>query len=206
VELPARLDTFDVIAAIDVRALLRAVGYDPGDRRLADLGPPQKTMQLNRRGRKLRITTELLILGSCGIRRALAPAARLQVYLAQSSDMRLRRRLEADAKALYALYQYGRLHGAVRLRWGFLDERFLAPWAHPDEPRLHDLKRLALEAGVPLDVVTGAAPGWTDPWSRAQRCTVGRGVNRWETHLITEAGDFIDDADVQMARIAAPLH
>jgi hypothetical protein len=45
----------------------------------------------------------------------------------------LHRRLEADAKALLALYQYGRLHGAVRLRWGFLDEMIPAPWVHRDE-------------------------------------------------------------------------
>ena len=37
-----RLEHYDVIAAIDVRAFLRAIDYEPGQRRLADLGPPQK--------------------------------------------------------------------------------------------------------------------------------------------------------------------
>jgi hypothetical protein len=38
-----RLDEYDVIAALDVRALLRAIDYQPGQRRLAELGPPQNT-------------------------------------------------------------------------------------------------------------------------------------------------------------------
>jgi len=40
---PGRLEAFDVIAAIDVRALLRALGFDPGARQLAQLGPPQSS-------------------------------------------------------------------------------------------------------------------------------------------------------------------
>src|SRR5690606_24553614 len=40
--LPSRLAAFDILGAIDVRGLLRALGFDPGARRLAELGPPQK--------------------------------------------------------------------------------------------------------------------------------------------------------------------
>lgn len=56
----------------------------------------------------------------------------------------VRTRLEADAKSLFALYEYGRLHVAVRLRWGFLDEMLAAPWVHRDEPTLYKLKKQAL--------------------------------------------------------------
>jgi hypothetical protein len=90
----------------------------------------------------------------------------LRDYLRRGEQTKLRRRLEADAKSLYALYQYGRLHGAVRLRWGFLDEMLPAPWVHRDEQTLHHLLKEAYTRGVPLDVVVGSAPGWTDPWSR----------------------------------------
>ena len=45
----------------------------------------------------------------------------MREYLRSGADTKFRRRLEADAKSLYGLYQYGRLHGCVRLRWGFLD-------------------------------------------------------------------------------------
>jgi hypothetical protein len=201
-----RLDEYDVIAALDVRALLRAVNYQPGRRRLADLGPPQKTKQLNKRGRTLKITPELLIQGSCGISRPLGDPGKLQSYLREDDDTRLRRRLEADAKSLYAFYQYGRLHGAVRLRWGFLDERLPAPWVHRDEPTLYTLKSQALELGIPLQIVEGSAPGWADPWSRARQCTVRKEPSGWQTYLVGDDGTFIDDADVQLARVAAVVH
>jgi hypothetical protein len=203
---PQLLDAYDVIAAVDVRALLRAIGYQPGQRRLADLGPPQKTKQLNRRGRPLKITTALLIQGSCGISRPFGAPGKLRTYLQARDDTRLRRRLEADAKSLYALYQYGRLHGSVRLRWGFLDERIPAPWVHRDEPTLYTLQRQALELGLPLEVVTGSAPGWADPWSRARRCTVHKARGGWQIYLLGEDGYVIDDADVQLARILAVVH
>ena len=88
------------------------MNVDPGKRRLAELGPPQKTRQLNRRGRTLTITTALLVQGSCGISRPFGDERTMREYLRSGADTKLRRRLEADAKSLYALYQYGRLHGA----------------------------------------------------------------------------------------------
>ena len=66
-EAKEKLADYDIIAAVEVRKLLRALHFEPGGRQLAELGPPQKTRQLNRRGRKLRITTSLLVQGSCGI-------------------------------------------------------------------------------------------------------------------------------------------
>ena len=45
---------YEIIAAVHVRELLRGLGSEPGERRLAELGPPQKTWQLNKRGRTLR--------------------------------------------------------------------------------------------------------------------------------------------------------
>ena len=49
-DLRARLSTYEVLGGVDVRALLRSLGFDPGQRRLAELGPPQKSKQLNRQG------------------------------------------------------------------------------------------------------------------------------------------------------------
>jgi hypothetical protein len=201
-----RLDRYDVIAAIDVRTFLRAIDYAPGQRRLADLNPPQKTKQITKRGRTLKITTDLLIQGSCGIGRPLGAPDRMRSYLRDGDGGRLRRRLEADAKSLYALYQYGRLHGSLRLRWGFLDERLPAPWVHRDEPTLYVLKKQALELGLPLEVVTGGAPGWADPWSRARRCRARKDDDGWLIYLIDEDGLVVDDADVQLARVATVVH
>lgn len=194
---------YDIIAAVRVRELLRGLGFEPGERRLAELGSPQKTRQLNKRGRTLRITTSLLIQGSCGISRPFGDAQVVRRYLHGGEHTKLRRRLEADAKSLYGLYQYGRLHGAVRLRWGFLDEKIPAPWVHRDEPGLYGLMQQAYGLGVPLEVVVGSLPGWATPWSRARRAYVEKDERRWQSWLVDEDGQAICNDDVQLARLAA---
>jgi hypothetical protein len=184
-----------------VRATLQALDFEWADRRLADLSPPQKSTRLNKRGRTLKITTEMLISGSCGISKSFGDPTRLRAYLEEGNASRLRRRLESDAKALAALYAYGRLHGAVRLRWGFLDDMIPAPWSHRDEARLYDLKDAALDLGADLEVVVGSAPGWAEPWSRARRVGVVKGASGWDRHLIDAKGAVIEDRDVQAARV-----
>jgi hypothetical protein len=196
-----RLNDYEIIGAVDVRALLRVLGVDPGGRRLADLSPPQKTRQLNRRGRTLTITTALLVQGSCGISRPFGNERTMREYLRSGADTKFRRRLEADAKSLYALYQYGRLHGCVRLRWGFLDEMLPAPWVHRDESTLYHLLKEAHERGVPLEVVAGSAPAWADPWSRVQRAYVATDAWYSPSLVVDEQGYEIPRADVQLARL-----
>lgn len=198
----ARLAEHDLIAAVEVRPLLKALGFDPENRRLAELGPPQKTRQLNRHGRTLKITTKLLVQGSCGIARPLGDSAKMRSYLRGGQMTRLRRRLEADVKSLFALYQYGRLHGAVRLRWGFFDEMYPVPWKSRYEPMFYHLKEQAHENGEELEAVIGSAPGWAEPWSRAHRCSVVADGHR--LLLVDEDGLLVDDWDVQLARRFQP--
>ena len=196
-----RLDAYEIIAAIDVPALQRALGFSSNGRRLAELGPPQKTRRINKRGRTLKITAKLLVQASCGIGRPFGDATKLREYLRAEKATKLRRRLEADAKSLYALYQYGRLHGSVRLRWGFLDEQLPAPWVHRDERTIHDLKREAAERRTELDVVAGTAPGWSDPWARGRRCSVAPDPIGYGFRLVDEDWIPIDDREVQLARL-----
>ena len=198
------LGAFDHIAAVDVRALLRRLGIEPGERRLGELGPPRKSTQLNRQGRTLRITTSLLVQGSCGIGRPFGDERVLRGYLDSGERTKLRRRLEADAKSLFALYQYGRLHGSVRLRWGFLDEMIPAPWVHRDEPMLYSLMDRAHALRVPLEVVVGSAPGWSDPWARARLAWVQTEEIGWRSWLVDGDGRELDRGEVQLARLAAP--
>lgn len=193
------LDDYDFIAAANVRPLLRVLGFDPGRRRLAELGPPQKSIRLNRRGRTLRITLPMLVRGSCGIARPFGDPTTIARYVASGQTTRARRRLEADAKSLFAYYQFGRLHGWVRLRWGFLDERLPAPWVDRAEPTFYELLRQAHETDRELEIVTGSAPGWENPWSRAGRCIVVH--TGWDYHLIGDDGGEIDERDVQLARL-----
>jgi hypothetical protein len=196
----ALLDRFDVIAAEGVRALLRVLEYSPGPRRLTELGPPQKTITIDRRGRTLRITLPMLVRGSCGISRPFGDPEAMGRYLADGSATRLRRRVEADAKSLFALYQFGRLHGAVRLRWGFLDEMLRVPWVDLDEPRLGSSIRDAHQRGEDLEVVIGAAPGWEDPWSRAIRCAIYPHPGGYGWDLVTPDGYIVDEEDIQAVR------
>jgi hypothetical protein len=205
-ELRSRLSTYDIIGAVDVRGLLRALDFAAGEHRLAELGPAQKTKKLNKRGRTLKITTTLLVQGSCGISRPFGDEAKLAEYLAKGEQTKLRRRLEADAKSLHALYEYGRLHGAVRLRWGFLDEPIPAPWVHRDERKLYELEKAALAMNVPLEVVVGSAPGWSEPWSRACLAFVRTDEEGWDLWLVDEDGHVIDEAEVQRARLSTPIH
>jgi hypothetical protein len=129
----------------------------------------------------------------------------MREYLRSGADTTFRRRLEADAKSLYAdstrLYQYGRLHGCVRLRRGFLDEMLPAPWVHRDESTLYPLLKKAHERGVPVEVVAGRAPGWADPWSRVQRAYVGTDAWHSPSRVFDEQGYEIPRADVQLARL-----
>lgn len=198
-----RLAPYEIIAAVGVRELLRALQFDPGMRRLGELGPPQKTRRLDARGRTLRITTPMLVQGSCALGRPFAEQALLRTYLREGQHTRLRRRLEAEAKALFAYYQYARLHGAVRLRWGFLDEWIPAPWVHRDESMLHDMMEEAHAERAPLEVVLGSAPDWADPWARARRARVAKEASPgWRMWLVDEQGHPIERADVQLARLA----
>ena len=156
----------------------------------------------NRRGRTLKITTGLLMQGSCGISRPFGDETKMREYLAAGELTKLRRRLEADAKSLYAIYQYGRLHGTVRLRWGFLDERLPAPWVHRDEVKLHNLKDEAYLRRVPLQVVVGNAPGWADPWSRLRLAHVMKEPGGWRSWLVDDTGSAIQEDEIQLARLA----
>lgn len=204
-EAKRRLADYDIIVGLEIRTLLRGIGVDPTTLRLAELGPAQKSMKLNKRGRTLKITAEMLIQATCGISRPLEPD-RLREYLVAGEEGKLRRRLESEAKALYAFHEYGRLHHCVRLRWGFLDERLPAPWVQRDEQHLRQVMQQALACGVPLEVVVGGAPGWTDPWSRAFSARVVQGEDSWDLYLVDEVGMAVREEDVQLARLAVHVH
>lgn len=200
------LERFDILCGVDIRAILRVLVVEPGARRLAELGPPQKSVRLNTSGRTLKITTSMLIQSSCGIRGPLGDEKKLRAYLASGQTSKLVARLEADAKSLFALHEYGKVHGCVRIRWGFLDQVFPAPWHHHDEPTLYHLIHEAFDLNMGLVAVVGHAPEWNDPWSRAQRLEVVRGEREYQRLLFDELGRFVDDRDVQLARLEAVIN
>ena len=194
------LATYHVLAALQARELLHTLGHDPNAWRVVDLGPPQKTVRLNQRGRVLRLSAPLLITGTTGQSRPLSDPVHMRAYLAAGDRAKLRRRIEADLKALYAFYRYGVLHGWVRLRWGFLDDRLSVDWALRGDVSLYEIFDDAVRRQRPVDVVMGSAPGWQEPWARARRVEViqagyDRAVLRDGTDTLV-----VDYADIHAAR------
>jgi hypothetical protein len=181
-ELQQVLAEYDWLAGLSIRATLTGLGLDAERFRLAELSPAQKTRTLNRQGRKLTITPELVIASTTGISRPLGDPQKIAQYLAERQDTKLARRLESTAKALHAFYQQGALHGAVRLRWGFVDELLSLGWDNRGEQSLRQTLKQACEAGACVDIVIGAVPGWEDPWARARRVAV-LSVDSWTVRL-----------------------
>ena len=196
------LDAFDVIAAMDVRPLLRSLGVDLADRRLDDLSPPQKSIQTHGGRRVVKITTEMLIRSSCGISRPLPAPGTLRSAVERGDEAAVRRLMEAGARALHALYRYGRLHGAVRLRRGPLDEMLGVPWVHRDETRLYGVMKEAVAGTGWIEAVLGPIPNHEDPWPSAVRCRVVQlPGSRWLGLRLDERWP-VDERDVQLARPA----
>ena len=168
-----RLKEYPVIIGLEPRNILADLGVtDIIHWRLIDLARHPKSKQINKRGRKLAITTEMLITSSTGISKPLGDPIKMQEYWCQEKRSMLTRRIESDAKALFAFYRYGALHNGIRLRWGFLSESYLAEWGVPGEPCLYQLLREKMEKSEPIEFVRGSAPGWADPWSRGVRAMV----------------------------------
>ncbi len=164
--LPECLAGHDLVVGIQPEKALDRLGIEPGgDWILVDLDRPQKTKSLPGRGRRLlRITNEMLMAGTLEARRPLGDDATYRRQLAEGPPSRVRRRLEADAKNLWAYYRFGVLNSAVTLRWGGFDETIPAYWSRPGYPSIEQLGREVMATGGLLDLVVGAPPSWDDPW------------------------------------------
>ena len=204
-QLPRNLQQFNLLAGLNVREILHGFALEALSWRIIDLGPPQKTRTINKSGRLLHIDIEMLISASVQISRPLGDPQKILSYLQNGEDTKLRRRLEANVKSLYAFYNFTRLHGVARLRWGFLDECLASPsWRIPGDISLYSIAKEAQETNTPVDIVCGSAPGWADPWSRAIRRKV-LDIRGW--HLIVEENGIpmqIDKMEIQAIRLASP--
>lgn len=198
--LPGRMEAYDLVIGLSPRPLLGALGLDPHAFRMADLDRPQKTRKLNQRGRVLKITNEMLISATLGTSRPLGEEAKYREYLEKGHLGRLRRRLEADVKSLWAYYRFGLLHRGVSLRWGFLDESIHCDWAEPGDPSIYRLEREALETGKRLEVVVGRPPAWSDPWGRTTLCEVVK-TGEYSIALLPVAGEPAGSGEIYDARL-----
>jgi hypothetical protein len=165
----SHLNQYTVLIGLNPRLLLNRIGInDVLPWRLIDLAHHPKSKQINKSGRKLAITTEMMITSSTGISKPLGDSIKMHEYYRHGKLAALTKRLESDAKSLFAFYSYGSLHNFIRLRWGFLSEWYVAEWGVPGEPSLYDFMKQKITTGEPIEFVRGTAPGWSEPWSRGK--------------------------------------
>jgi len=200
-DLPAHLDGFDFLAGVDIRSSLRALGLDPDRWWLAELRPTQRTFRPSEQ-RPVAVGLPAIVHATTGKRHVPADEASWERLLAGHSASRLASRLETEAQALFALYQFGALHGGVRVRRR-PDERLLpVSWSLRGDPDFEACVRAAIRRWVPVDIVVGPATGLADPWAGASTVTI---VERDLHMLFVREGEdvrAVDPADVHAIRLS----
>lgn len=197
-----RIEPVEHLVGVELRKTLGALGLDPDARRLTELQPPQKTRRLNRAGRLLKITLDLLLRGSTGISKPLESDERLLELVQAGQPSKLRRRLAADVGGLLAGYRYGAAQGFLRLRWGFIDDLLPVAWSHAGDLRLYDVLLRAEANQETVELVIGSAPSRSAPWSRVAIGRVvqlsGHGLKLVRPDGVTE---HVSRAAIQAARL-----
>ena len=198
-----KLAAYDLIASIDVRTLLRTLRFDPGNRRLAELGPPQRT----RHDQQARADAQDHD-GSAGagLVRHQSPVRRRN----EDAGVPRRRRTDEAATAARSRRQVAVRHLSI---WTAAWHRAAAlgiPGRAP--PRSMGASRRgtcsttsrirAHRRGVPLEIVVGSAPGWADPWSRLRLAHVLKEPGGWRSWLFDDTGSAIREDEIQLARLA----
>jgi hypothetical protein len=200
-DLPAHLDGFDFLAGVDIRASLRAVGVDPDRWWLAELRPTQRTFRPPDR-RPVAVRLSSIVHATTGVGGVPADVAVWKRLLAGRSKSPAAGRLGAEAQALFALYQFGALHGGVRVRRR-PDERLLpVSWSLSGDPDFEAFVKASIRRWVPVDIVVGPATGLAEPWAGARTVTI---VER-DLHMlfVRDGGDVraLDPADVHAIRLS----
>jgi hypothetical protein len=201
--LAARLEDFDFLAGVDLRASLRAVGLDPDRWLLAELRPVPRTFRPAARS-TVAVTLDAVVRATTGIRRVPAGAGAWERLLDEKRGRDVADRLTAEARALCVLYEYGALHGGVRVRTRPGDRLLPVDWSLGGDPDIHSVLDAAMRAYAAVDLVIGAPPDPADPWKHAVRAGIADCV--WP-HLVirTPAGVQLLDGDhVCAVRVADP--
>jgi hypothetical protein len=201
--LPAVLAEFDLLAGVDLRPSLKRLGLDPDRWWLAELRSAQRTFRPGGRA-AVDVTVPALVQATTGVRAAPAAAADWERLLAKRSTGQLEKRLAQDAAALFRLYEYGALHGAVRVRTRPGDDRLPVAWSLPGDAGFHEIVASAIRAWAPVQMVIGAPPPLADPWASATTVTI---VERDHGRLFVRgrAGlRVVEEADIAAIRITGP--
>ncbi len=200
-ELPAHLDAFDFLAGVDLRPSLGLLGLDPDRWWLAELRPTQRTIRPSDQA-ALAVTLPGVVQATTGKSRVPADAKAWEPLLAERLTARLEARLEEEAQALFALYEYGALHGGVRIRRHLGDRLVPVSWSLPGDPDFESFVSASARHWLPLEIVTGPSATLADPWSAAATVTI---VERDRDALYVREGDdvrAIDASDIRAIRLS----
>lgn len=201
------LGRYDVLAGVDLRPSLRALGLDPERWWLAELRPVDRTHRPDERrtGKAVPVTLDACLRATTGTRRGLTSAAQWTDMAGAGRSARLMARLVEEARVLFAFYQYGRLHNGVRVR-ARADDRWLLPvsWGMAGDAHLPAMVTAAERWWSPVDVVLGGPPDLGHSWQRARRLDIVE--DDWPT-LVVREGDCvctINAHDVFAIRLVEP--
>ncbi len=178
--LAARLEEFDFLAGVDLRISLRALGLDPERWLLAEIRPVQRTFRPADRS-TVPVTLPAVVRATTGVARVPADAATWGRLLDPKRLHDVAGRLATEARVLCLLYEYGALHGGVRIRTRPGDGLLPVDWGLGGDPDMYSVLEAAMRAFVPVDMVIGAPPDSADSWTHAVRADI---ADRAGEHLV----------------------
>jgi hypothetical protein len=194
------LEEFEFLAGVDLRSSLRLLGLDPDRWWLAELRPTQRTFRPSER-EAVKVSLSAVVQATTGKGRVPGDTSVWESLLAARSTTRLAARLEQDAQALFALYEYGALHGGVRVRSRAGDSLLPVGWSMRGDAHVGDMVDAATRQWLPVQVVVGRAAELADPWPLARTVTI---VERDRRALYIREDDEVrplDPADIRAIRL-----
>jgi hypothetical protein len=201
-DVPARLQGYDYLAGVDLRPALRRFGVEPDRWWLAELRPTQRTARPSGDGPAVPVTLQSVVHATTG--RRLPAESEAWRPLLDGRARRVATKLEEEAGALFALYEYGALHGGVRVRRQAGDFLLPVTWALPGDVGFWSIVRSATRHWAPLDVVVGPSAELADPWPSALRMDLVEQEGRTLYLMAGEALQIVEAAEVRAMRVTDP--
>jgi len=144
-KLADRLEEFDFLAGVDLRVSLRTIGLDPERWLLAELRPVQRTFRPAERS-AVPVTLPAVVQATTGTSRVPADVATWGRLLDPKRLHDVAGRLATEARALCLLYEYGALHGGVRVRTRPGDRLLPVEWGLAGDPDVRSVLEAAMRA------------------------------------------------------------
>ncbi|HOC17939.1 MAG TPA: plasmid pRiA4b ORF-3 family protein [Vicinamibacterales bacterium] len=199
-EVPAHLEGYDFLAGLDLRPSLRALGLDPDRWWLAELRPSQRTFRPAGTGRALPVELRSIVQATTNRRGAPANPKEWKSLLTGRSPARLEARLARDADALFALYEYGSLHGGVRMRRRQGEALLPVSWSMRGDFDFWSVVEASIRRLVPVHLVVGYPAGLSpEPYKDAVPVTIVEREMNGRTLYVRAGEDGViamDRADV----------